>query len=34
MHHFKLIFTIVVVAVVVIWATNNVSFLGKLTGQQ
>jgi hypothetical protein len=34
MHHFKLIFTVVVVALVVIWATNNVTFLGKLTGQQ
>ncbi len=34
MHHFKLILTIVVVSLVVIWATNSVGFLGKATGQQ
>lgn len=34
MHHVRLIVTAVIVAIVVIWATNNVTFLGKLTGQQ
>jgi len=34
MHHFRLVLTIVVVSLVVIWATNYVGFLGKVTGQQ
>jgi len=34
MPHLKSILVIAVVALVVIWATNKVGFLGALTGQQ
>ena len=34
MPHIKSLLVIAVVALVVIWATNRVGILGKLTGQQ
>lgn len=34
MGHFKFIVSVIVIALVAIWISNNVGFVGSLTGQK